>query len=168
MKNTEKFIGSIGDINALGVGATFVVQDESGDYSAINFDCWRLNVGEEQWQDEYSGDMTWDIYQFDIDQLTMDANGDLIRNGNYVPWFNSHLESIASCVGVEVQELKETFCNDDPMVRIWGYDAIASHSGYNNLDCYPNNYDLANIKECYGHLNNLGKSIDLRYRRKGA
>jgi len=126
-------LANLGDVNPIDHGGYFVYRDTTGVYAEEGE---KLFVYEDSWQ----------IYRFPLDRLKM-VQGYLVPLRyspdwpeplfRYDEWFHKDLDRVASYVGQSVEELRNAFCSDDPIVRAGAYEAIGDYFGYENLDGYP-------------------------------
>ncbi len=67
--------------------------------------------------------------------------------GDYVPWFNEHLDSIADFSGTNREALIEQLCSEDPLERFRAYRGIAGYNGWIEFDQYPIEMSVQELNE---------------------
>ena len=152
-----EYIGNIGDVNWLEYGGTLIFQD--GDrLEATHVDPWMIDAGEVE--DEYDPNMKWEVFNYTLDKMQI-QDGKLVDEYGHDDWWTDEetLASIASFVGQEVEELKQSFTSDDPMELAWAYEAIGMHHGFIELDPYPQMLTREEMKNRFEKI--TGEEIDL-------
>lgn len=133
-----ELIAQLGDKNPLDYGGYFIYRDKTGVYEAEGE--W-LEVSEDE------ENPSWVIYRFILGRCIVKGVYLLPFKygpsgphpiGDYDEWFNNGLESVASCIGTTVDELRDYLCSADPVRRAWAYREIGLYHGFENLDVvYP-------------------------------
>jgi hypothetical protein len=142
-----KKIGTVGDINPIDYDGGFIYHDETGVYPAeLEY---VIGAGDENAWGEYT---EWLVYRMVLDRLeemTGLKNSPLVpfgfgsRNdlpyplGSYEEWFCKDLGSVADCIGLDVDGLREMLCSEDEQRRAFGYLELANYFGWENFDGYP-------------------------------
>lgn len=108
-----KFHGIIGDMNPIEHGGG-VVFDRGHGPEMLYFQDW---AGEE-------GPRV-SVYEFTIAE-------NVIEELTWVEW-----ESVASCIGMDVKELKEHAVSENVLARASVYQAVGAHSGFREFDWQP-------------------------------
>lgn len=57
--------------------------------------------------------------------------------GQYTEWYSKDLDRVARSSGTTRTDLVRALTSKDPMDRLWAYECIAGHHGYDNLDSDP-------------------------------
>ena len=65
------------------------------------------------------------------------------------PQDTTYLKNIADFIGMEVDELADHFCSDDPLQRAMAYRAVGDYHGFDNLDSYPLTMTRREVKARY-------------------
>ena len=72
----------------------------------------------------------------------------------YDEWFHKDLSSVASFIGQTTEDLEQSFCSDNPLIRAYAYSAIGEYFGFDNVDSYPLIFtDRAEIESRYQEKN---------------
>jgi hypothetical protein len=153
-----KMIANLGDANPFEYGGFFVFIDVTGVYSpeAVKFDI-----------DDNATDKTRiQAYRFSLDKLkrVSDVNTKktvLVFDGltndsphpieDYDEWFHQLVDfkSMAEGLGITVEDFEEMFCSDDILDRACAYREIGENFGFENLDDYPLDVTLKELKKIY-------------------
>jgi hypothetical protein len=136
---TWKFLANLGDADPVDYGGYFIYRDTTGVYT---------EEAEKLFEQENPD--KWTVYRFSLDRLKQVKDGEKTYLvplaydsswshpvASYDEWFHERLEEVASFVGQSLQELRESFCSEDPRVRAFAYEAIGEYHGFENLDSYP-------------------------------
>lgn len=134
-----KMIANLGDVNPLDYGGYFVYIDETGVYPPEA----------ERLEESHKG---YEVHRFILDRCTY-TNGILSDNKfhpEHPAWFADDIDSAASFVGQDAQELIDALCDPDPCMRAEAYRAIGDYHGWENLDSYPLHLTQEEAIEKYG------------------
>lgn len=127
MDNAKTFHGIIGDMNPIEHDGGVVFDNGHGP-EVIYF---------QGWHDDETGPRV-SVYEFMVDDNVVDDLG-------WVDW-----ASVASCIGMEVEELKGHAVSDNVLARAQVYESVAAHSGFSELDSQPRHMSLEEAEEEYG------------------
>jgi hypothetical protein len=155
----QPILANLGDNDPIEYGGYFVFDDHAELLVVPEFD----EDGEIL---DTNDDARWIVYRFDLQRCTF-IDG-VLSDNPYHPdksaWFagtaaeraarpqdTTYLENIVEDTGVELEELIEAFCSDDPVERAEAYLRVADYHGYENFDSYPLTLTRAEVEERY-HL----------------
>jgi hypothetical protein len=137
-----QLIANLGDAHPIDHGGLFVSIDTTGVYAPEA----ELLVS----PDDDSGE--WTVYRFSLDQCTFVAGvlSDNKFHPDHAAWFakpeaeranrpqdTTYLSNVASCMGMDLDQLREWFCSANPIERAMAYQAVGDYHGFENLDGYP-------------------------------
>lgn len=123
---TTKFHGIIGDINPIEHNGGVVYEREHG-VEMVYF---------QGWTDEEGPRVT--VYRFDVAD-------DVVKELSWVDW-----DSVASCIGMDVDELKDYGTDENVLARAQVYESVAAHSGFREMDSEPRELTLEEAEAEYG------------------
>lgn len=139
-----KLVAQLGDANPIEYGGYFVYRDETGVYTE---EAELLRV-----QDMDDDNETWTTFRFPLDRCTF-VDG-VLSDNEFHPelpaWFADALPNVASCAGLDVQELRDDLCSADPVRRALAYQAIGDYHGFIELDHDPiSDWDRSQLEARY-------------------
>lgn len=129
MNSDTKFHGIIGDCNPLEHDGGVVYQE--GEQSPEMLYFWG-------WADDDGPRVTVSCFCVEDDALV-----DL----NWVNW-----DSVASYIGMDVEELKGYAVSDNVLERAQVYVSVAAHYGFGELDTQPEELTFGQAEERYGEV----------------
>ena len=115
---TTKFHGIIGDINPIEHNGG-VVYDRGHGVEVLYF---------QGWTDE--GEERVTVFRFMVED-------DVVADLTWADW-----DSVASCIGMDVDELKGYGTSDNVLARAQVYESVAAHSGFREMDSQPREMTL--------------------------
>ena len=147
-----KFIDNLGDADPIENGGLFLYVDETGVYPPEL----------EKLEEPMEGERRWTVRRVTLDKLKLHRDGDtlyLVPDAyeaswphpvhQYVEWFASDLDSVASTMGTTREELEEAFCSDKPGERAWAYQCVYDYHGWDNGDSCPLTLTRAEVEARY-------------------
>ena len=134
-----KCIGTMGDVNPIDYGGSFILHDETGVYTD---ECETIIVSDD---DEHHVR----IFRFILEKCTFTSG--ILSDNQYHPeskvWFADELTGIARCF--DLPDIANYLCSDDSIKRALAYDAIGNYYGFENLDSYPLTLTVSQARKRY-------------------
>ena len=154
----RKLVQNLGDVNPIEYGGFFVYEDTTGVYPE---EAEKLIPFEDEEKEK------WEVRRFVLDRLkTVEQFGERYlvpfeyaedwphSVSRYDEWFHKDLSSVASFIGQTTEDLEQSFCSDNPLIRAYAYSAIGEYFGFDNVDSYPLIFtDRAEIESRYQEKN---------------
>jgi len=78
----------------------------------------------------------------------------------YTKWFDDHIDAVADFQGLQPDELRASFCSEDPIARAWAYRSLGEYFGFFELDQYPLELTIEEAQERYGDEDQQAGSED--------
>lgn len=121
-----KFHGVIGDMNPIEHDGGVVFD---GDYGTmvLYFQGWSDDNGER------------------VTVSTVSVEDNVLEDLNWVDW-----DAVASCIGMDVEELKGHALSDNVLARAQVYESVAGYYGWGELDPNPSELTLEEAEEEHG------------------
>ena len=130
MSTDTKFHGIIGDMNPIDHGGGVVFQNgEDQSPEVLYFSGWHDDEGPR------------------VTVSTFCVEDNVLEDLNWVDW-----DSVASCIGMDVAELKGYAVSDNVLARAQVYESVAGHSGFGELDSQPRELTLEQAEKEYGEF----------------
>jgi hypothetical protein len=130
MREATKFYGIIGDVNPIDHDGGVVYQNgEDQSPEVLYF---------QGWHDDEGPRVT--VSSFNVEDNVLED----------LPWVD--WDSVASCIGMDVEELKGYAVSDNVLARAQVYESVAAHSGFGELDTYPRHMSLEEAEKEYGEF----------------
>ena len=137
-----ELVAQLGDTHPIEHGGLFVFVDKTGVYAPEA----------EHWQEPEDHveleDGTWEVHRFILENCTY-IDG-ILSDNKYHPqhpaWFAKDLPTLASGMGLTVDEFAAWFTSNNPVERAWAWLEVGQYWGYDNLDNYPDRYNHDEIK----------------------
>jgi len=123
----EKFHGIIGVTNPIVHNGGVVYQNGDQSPEVVDFSGWHDDNGP----------------RVTVAQFSVEDN--VLEDLSWVDW-----DSVASCIGMDVEELKGYAVSENVLARALVYESVASHSGFMNLDSQPRELSLEEAEKEYG------------------
>lgn len=142
-----KYIANLGDGTPLTYGGLFVYTDETGVYAP---EMVRVEPPSDE-MDLDSPKARWELRRAILEPCTY-INGILSDNPFHPAhpvWFADDIESLASFIGMESEELIALFLSSDPCERAHAWRAVGDYFGWDNLDSYPSQLTREEIEARY-------------------
>lgn len=125
-----KFHGIIGDMNPIEHDGGVVYQNDPDQSPEV--------VYFRGWHDDEGPRVT---------VATFCVEDNVLEDLTWVDW-----DSVASYIGMDVEELKGHAVSDNVVARACVYESVASHSGFMNLDSQPRELTLEQAEKEYGEF----------------
>jgi hypothetical protein len=139
-----KLVAQLGDADPISYGGYFVYEDATGVHPP------EAELLESP--DDDDAPEGWTVYRFPLERCTF-IDG-VLSDNSYHPecpaWFADDLNSVASCMGLDVQALRDDLCSADPIRLAEAYRAIGEYHGFINMDEYPiSDFDRSQLEARY-------------------
>lgn len=123
---TWKMVANLGDVDYITYGGTLVYTDTTGVYPAEA----EIIVPVQD---------VWIVYRYILDRCTY-ING-ILSDNRFHPelpaWFADNLDAVCTTYSVELDDVIEQLCSENPVERAGAYQMIGEYHGWDNLDNYP-------------------------------
>jgi hypothetical protein len=130
MNEQTQFHGIIGDMNPIEHDGGVVFQNgEDQSPEVVYFQGWHDDEGPR------------------VTVATFNVEDNVLEDLTWVDW-----DSVASCIGMDVEELKGYAVSDNVLARAQVYESVAAHSGFMNLDSQPRELTLEEAEKEYGEF----------------
>ena len=139
-----KLVAQLGDADPISYGGYFIYEDATGVYAPEG----EILIS----PDDDDAPEGWQVYRFSLDRCTF-IDGVLSDNPHHpghAAWFADDINSVASSIGKDIDNMVADLCSEDTVRRAWARRAIGDYHGLENLDSDPITFhDRHEIEERY-------------------